>query len=119
MAMLSSLPSPISSAIANSIDSQSLMCCPNSSSIAPRSSAFAFTRRKRLRPLFASHICAPTIDKSLLVFAETASEHQLWAAACLRVRSFYEFDPSAYAIQVSRFFFFFLVISSSDSLLGL
>ncbi|XP_007013990.2 PREDICTED: uncharacterized protein LOC18589103 isoform X1 [Theobroma cacao] len=39
------------------------------------------------------------IDKSSLIVAETASEDQLWAAACLRVRSFYDFQASSYGIQ--------------------
>ncbi|XVF34300.1 hypothetical protein REPUB_Repub18cG0047700 [Reevesia pubescens] len=41
------------------------------------------------------------IDKSnsSLIVAETASEDQLWAAACLRVRSFYDFQASSYDIQ--------------------
>ncbi|XWS16917.1 hypothetical protein CRYUN_Cryun33cG0022700 [Craigia yunnanensis] len=40
-----------------------------------------------------------SIDKSSLIVAETASEDQLWAAACLRVRSFYDFQASSYGIQ--------------------
>lgn len=41
------------------------------------------------------------IDKSFLNLAEAFSEEELWAAACLRIRSFYEFRPSAYGIRVS------------------
>ncbi|OMO72762.1 hypothetical protein COLO4_27474 [Corchorus olitorius] len=39
------------------------------------------------------------IDKSSFIVAETASEDQLWAAACLRVRSFYDFQASSFGIQ--------------------
>ncbi|XWS70900.1 hypothetical protein CRYUN_Cryun03dG0089800 [Craigia yunnanensis] len=39
------------------------------------------------------------IDNSSLIVAETASEGQLWAAACLRVRSFYDFQAFSYGIQ--------------------
>ncbi|XP_052199028.1 uncharacterized protein LOC127806073 isoform X2 [Diospyros lotus] len=37
-----------------------------------------------------------TLDKSALKVAEAAaaSEDQLWAAACLRIRSFYDFQPT-------------------------
>ncbi|XP_010433270.1 PREDICTED: uncharacterized protein LOC104717417 [Camelina sativa] len=57
--------------------------------------------RFRFRPA-ASHICAPAIDKSTFVVSETVSEDELWAAACLRVRTFNEFNPSAYNIQDHR-----------------
>ena len=64
---------------------------------------------RRQRPIAYSHLSshlpstldANTIDKSLLSLAEAFSEEELWAAACLRVRSFYEFRPSAYGIRVS------------------
>ncbi|KAF3961621.1 hypothetical protein CMV_013782 [Castanea mollissima] len=41
----------------------------------------------------------PQVDTSLLNVAEAFSEDQLWAASCLRVRSFYNFTPTAYAIH--------------------
>ncbi|KAM7252752.1 hypothetical protein ACFE04_008261 [Oxalis oulophora] len=47
----------------------------------------------------ASHVCSPRLDKSSLLFAETTSENELWAAACLRVRSFYNLSPSTYRVQ--------------------
>ena len=50
-----------------------------------------------------------SIDKSSLIVAETASEDQLWAAACLRVRSFYDFQASSYGIQVRLSFSFFKI----------
>lgn len=70
-----------------------------------RSSPSIPSRRFRLRPVSASHVCAPAIDRSTIVISETASEDELWAAACLRVRTFNEFNPSAYNIQVSSSFY--------------
>ncbi|XP_010438511.1 PREDICTED: uncharacterized protein LOC104722104 [Camelina sativa] len=57
--------------------------------------------RFRFHPA-ASHVCAPAIDKSTFVISESVSEDELWAAACLRVRTFNEFNPSAYNIQDHR-----------------
>ncbi|KAK3005579.1 hypothetical protein RJ639_017264 [Escallonia herrerae] len=45
----------------------------------------------------ASQLCTHenlTIDKSSLNVAVANSEGELWAASCLRVRSFYSFQPS-------------------------
>lgn len=60
---------------------------------------------RRQRPIASSHLSSTLdtnpIDKSFLNLAEAFSEEELWAAACLRVRSFYEFRPSAYGIRVS------------------
>ncbi|ESQ54454.1 hypothetical protein EUTSA_v10025984mg [Eutrema salsugineum] len=67
-----------------------------------RSSPSIPSCRFRLRPVNASHICAPAIDRSTIVISETASEDELWAAACLRVRTFNELNPSAYNIQDHR-----------------
>uniref|UniRef100_A0A1J3DRF2 N-acetyltransferase domain-containing protein n=1 Tax=Noccaea caerulescens TaxID=107243 RepID=A0A1J3DRF2_NOCCA len=67
-----------------------------------RSSPSIPSRRFRFSPVYASHVCAPAIDRSTIVISETASEDELWAAACLRVRTFNEFDPSAYNIQDHR-----------------
>ncbi|KAF8045814.1 hypothetical protein N665_4382s0002 [Sinapis alba] len=58
--------------------------------------------RFRLRPISASHILAPAIDRSAIVISETVSENELWAAACLRVRTFNELNPSSYNIQDHR-----------------
>ncbi|XVF88061.1 hypothetical protein PTKIN_Ptkin19aG0018900 [Pterospermum kingtungense] len=60
--------------------------------------------RFRFQPVAAAttthhHQQSIPIDKSALIVAETASEDQLWAAACLRVRSFYGFQTSSYGIQ--------------------
>ncbi|KAF9680602.1 hypothetical protein SADUNF_Sadunf06G0138800 [Salix dunnii] len=58
------------------------------------------SRRLCLYPITATHVVAPNlIDKSSLIISETSSEDQLWAAACLRVRSFHEFKPSTFGIQ--------------------
>jgi hypothetical protein len=60
------------------------------------------SRRLCLYPISATRVVTPHhIDKSSLTISETSSEDQLWAAACLRVRSFHEFKPSTFGIQVS------------------
>ena len=88
-------------------------------------SSFSFQRTlycsRRLQPQLtvASHLCTTTtattttVDTSLLNVAEAFSEDQLWAASCLRVRSFYNFAPTVYAIHVSPLntFFSFLFCS--------
>ncbi|PSS04310.1 Acyl-CoA N-acyltransferase protein [Actinidia chinensis var. chinensis] len=48
--------------------------------------------RRRLPTAVASHLCNPTkLDKSALIVAEATSEDELWAAACLRIRTFRNF----------------------------
>ncbi|XP_034699011.1 uncharacterized protein LOC117924495 [Vitis riparia] len=91
MAVLSSSLPPLSNSLPTSTSSSNL-CCPRI-----YSSSSYHLRRRLLRPIIASQLCAPQtfkIDKSSLVVAETVSEDQLWAAACLRIRSFYQFGPS-------------------------
>ncbi|XP_051120551.1 uncharacterized protein LOC127244180 isoform X2 [Andrographis paniculata] len=39
------------------------------------------------------------IDCSLLSVSAACSEEELWAAACLRVRTFYDFDPEMFGIE--------------------
>ncbi|KAG8372473.1 hypothetical protein BUALT_Bualt12G0069800 [Buddleja alternifolia] len=39
------------------------------------------------------------IDRSLLSVSETRSESELWAAACLRVRTFYDFNQQTFGIE--------------------
>ncbi|KAK9275284.1 hypothetical protein L1049_022546 [Liquidambar formosana] len=59
-------------------------------------------RRHQLRSITASQLCtheALTIDRNALNVAENVSEAELWAAACLRVRSFYHFQPSSFGIE--------------------
>ncbi|XP_034926828.1 GCN5-related N-acetyltransferase 7, chloroplastic isoform X2 [Populus alba] len=59
------------------------------------------SRRLCLCPISATHVVTPHhIDKSSLTISETSSEDQLWAAARLRVRSFNEFKPSTFGIQL-------------------
>lgn len=67
--------------------------------------------RLRLRPISASHILAPAIDRSAMVISETVSEDELWAAACLRVRTFNELNPSSYNIQVSSSPYYICLVS--------
>ncbi|KAJ0030598.1 hypothetical protein Pint_14270 [Pistacia integerrima] len=58
------------------------------------------------RPVTALHVCTPphrgefiSVDKASLMVEETTSDDQLWAAACLRVRCFYEFEPNTFGVQ--------------------
>uniref|UniRef100_A0A7N0US25 Uncharacterized protein n=1 Tax=Kalanchoe fedtschenkoi TaxID=63787 RepID=A0A7N0US25_KALFE len=50
--------------------------------------------KRRLKPLISAQLCAPEtliLDKSKLSVGETVNEEELWAAACLRVRTFNDF----------------------------
>lgn len=86
----------------------------------PNSCGFAIARR----PITALHVCTPphhpgfiSVDKASLIVDETTSDDQLWAAACLRVRCFYEFEPNTFAVQVSCWIYFinfFLFLLSRD-----
>lgn len=86
-------------------------CRLSSSSSSPLHTSMAASRRLRCRPIAASSLCtdnqtippSSAIDRSAVSVAEAFSEDQLWAAASLRVRSFYEFNPSSYRIEVSLF----------------
>lgn len=55
-------------------------------------------RRRLITAVASSHLCNPEtptkLDKSALRLAEAVSEDELWAAACLRIRSFNDFRPS-------------------------
>lgn len=96
-------------------------------------SAFTLSLRFPLRPINLLHVCTPphqedslSIDKSSLVVDETTAEDQLWAAARLRVRSFHQFDPDSFGVQVSplsriflSFFLFFFKHESHFSYLFL
>ncbi|PON56033.1 FkbH domain containing protein [Parasponia andersonii] len=47
-----------------------------------------------------NHTLPPfTIDHSAVSVAQAFADDQLWAAACLRVRSFYDFHPTSYRVQ--------------------
>ncbi|XP_008223557.1 PREDICTED: uncharacterized protein LOC103323347 [Prunus mume] len=61
----------------------------------------------RRRPITACQLCTHKqsvrhFDQSTLTVAEGSSESELWAAACLRVRSFYHFKPSMFGLQDHR-----------------
>ncbi|WCJ30195.1 Acyl-CoA N-acyltransferases (NAT) superfamily protein [Euphorbia peplus] len=57
----------------------------------------SLSRRFPIRPITACHICTPPeLDKSSLIIAPTQAEDQLWAASCLRVRSFHNIHSSTY-----------------------
>lgn len=49
----------------------------------------------------ASQLQTLKIDKSSLNISEAVCDAELWAASALRVRSFYDFKPNSFAIQVS------------------
>ncbi|KAK4756984.1 hypothetical protein SAY87_007111 [Trapa incisa] len=59
-----------------------------------------------LKPIAAARVCPEEthyrIDKSLVKLSEAVAEEELWAAACLRVRTFYDFDPAAFRAQDHR-----------------
>ncbi|GLT49632.1 hypothetical protein SLA2020_231770 [Shorea laevis] len=95
-------PAPSSSTLFLPIASPSPRCCPS----CHQPSASATSLLISLRPVAASQVCPSThqpqpilIDKSSLIVSEAASEDQFWAAASLRVRTFYNFQPSSYGIQ--------------------
>ncbi|PIN22089.1 Histone acetyltransferase [Handroanthus impetiginosus] len=50
-------------------------------------------------PQVASPSRTSIIDRSLLSVSETCSEDELWAAACLRVRTFYNFNEQTFGIE--------------------
>ncbi|XP_021818845.1 uncharacterized protein LOC110760824 isoform X2 [Prunus avium] len=70
-------------------------------------SASPASLRVRRRPVTACQLCTHKqsvrqFDQSTLTVAEGSSESELWAAACLRVRSFYHFKPSMFGLQDHR-----------------
>lgn len=79
--------------------------------------------RRLLKPIAATHLCPEEthhrIDKSLVKISEAVAEDELWAAACLRVRTFYDFDPTTFRVQVSTPPIPLLtILSNSLSLMG-
>ncbi|XP_014620849.1 uncharacterized protein LOC114382170 isoform X1 [Glycine soja] len=82
----------------------SLCSCP----LIPSSSSFPLTSsnlygfsnifRTQIQSSAATNICTQKIDTTLLTIAESFYEDELWAAACLRVRSFNQFRPDAFGI---------------------
>ncbi|KAJ9162870.1 hypothetical protein P3X46_022612 [Hevea brasiliensis] len=94
MAILSSYLSPLT--ISLSITCPNFCNSLNSTAFLQQSTSHRF----HIRPIAASQVCTPhEVDKSSLIIAETEAEDELWAASCLRVRSFYEFTPSSYGLQ--------------------
>ncbi|KAI4335480.1 hypothetical protein L6164_014121 [Bauhinia variegata] len=81
-----------------------------------KSCASAISGRVIHRPLSSSNICtqeSAKVDSPLLSITESFYEDELWAAACLRVRSFHDFAPDTFGIQVSlRFPFLSLCVCS-------
>ncbi|XP_016685517.1 uncharacterized protein [Gossypium hirsutum] len=97
MALLISLPPP--SSPSSSSPSFSSHCFSISLSSGHQSG-----RRIRFLPVAATTTThnrqhSIPLDKSWLAVAEASEEDQLWAAACLRVRSFYDFQDSSYGIH--------------------
>lgn len=94
-----------------------------STAMATQSSSFAGSLRRPIRhcrlPITASHLCThshtfpSTFDRSLVTIDEAFSDDQLWAAACLRVRSFYHFQPNSFGVQVSLLVLTFMFVSHS------
>ncbi|TYI68694.1 hypothetical protein E1A91_D08G107100v1 [Gossypium mustelinum] len=97
MALLFSLPPP--SSPSSSSPSFSSHCFTIS-----LSSGHQSCRRIRFLPVAATTTThnrqhSIPLDKSSLAVAEASEEDQLWAAACLHVRSFYDFQASSYGIH--------------------
>ncbi|TYI14287.1 hypothetical protein ES332_A08G111500v1 [Gossypium tomentosum] len=97
MALLFSLPPP--SSPSSSSPSFSSHCFSISLSSGHQSG-----RRIRFLPVAATTTThnrqhSIPLDKSWLAVAEASEEDQLWAAACLRVRSFCDFQDSSYGIH--------------------
>ncbi|KAE8663785.1 Detected protein of confused Function [Hibiscus syriacus] len=80
-------------------------CFSSSFSSGHRSSAVVTTGRPIRFPAVAAattthhHQQSLPIDRSSLAVAEAVEEDQLWAAACLRIRSFNDFQSSSFGIQ--------------------
>ncbi|KAI4344358.1 hypothetical protein L6164_011592 [Bauhinia variegata] len=67
-----------------------------------QSCAPAISGRIILIPLSSSNICtqeSAKVDASLLTITESFYEDELWAAACLRIRSFHDFKPDTFGVQ--------------------
>lgn len=77
---------------------------PNLSRSSPRYCQLSDHKTPPLSPLPRSRIART--DKSLLNVSESFSEAELWAAANLRVRIFYQFNEQTFGIEVSAHFLF-------------
>ncbi|KAL7224570.1 hypothetical protein ACSBR1_025939 [Camellia fascicularis] len=94
--LLSPPPPPPSS---SSSSSSTPIFPSSSSSFKPRFASHCLSRPISI----ASHLCAPKtptrLDKSALTVAEAASDDELWATSCLRIRCFYDFHQSSFGIE--------------------
>jgi len=66
--------------------------------------AFSINHRFQIHSSDSTNIFTQKLDTSLLSITESFYEDELWAAACLRVRSFNQFRPDAFGIRVSLSF---------------
>lgn len=67
-------------------------------------SAFSVNLRTQIHSSASTNIFTQKLDTTLLSIAESLYEDELWAAACLRVRSFHQFRPDTFGVQVSLSF---------------
>lgn len=81
---------------------------PSYSSLTSNFHAISNLRTQIQSSAASTNICTQKIDTSLLTIAESFYEDELWAAASLRVRSFNNFPPDTFGLQVSLPFFTFL-----------
>ncbi|XP_028063408.1 uncharacterized protein LOC114266688 isoform X2 [Camellia sinensis] len=104
-------------AILTMISPPPLLSPPPSSSSSSSSTSIFPSSSSSFKPIFASHclsrpisiashLCAPKtptrLDKSALTVAEAASDDELWATSCLRIRSFYDFHQSSFGIEFAE-----------------
>ncbi|QCD80452.1 uncharacterized protein LOC114177771 [Vigna unguiculata] len=61
--------------------------------------AFSINHRFQIHSSDSTNIFTQKLDTSLLSITESFYEDELWAAACLRVRSFNQFRPDAFGIR--------------------
>ncbi|BAT76667.1 hypothetical protein VIGAN_01470600 [Vigna angularis var. angularis] len=62
-------------------------------------SAFSVNFRTQIHSSASTNIFTQNLDTTLLSIAESFYEDELWAAACLRVRSFHQFRPDAFGVR--------------------
>ncbi|XP_062078552.1 GCN5-related N-acetyltransferase 7, chloroplastic isoform X2 [Humulus lupulus] len=105
MAILSSTP-PVLPISHRSRTSTSPSCFTTSLAPTITTTTTASAARCRRRPLSIVAVCTDnqtippfTIDHSTVCVAEAFAEDQLWATACLRVRSFYDFQSNSFRIE--------------------
>ncbi|XP_061347465.1 GCN5-related N-acetyltransferase 7, chloroplastic isoform X2 [Gastrolobium bilobum] len=72
----------------------------SNSTLASNCYAFSISNlRTQIQSSVSTNVCTQKIDTTLLTIAESFYEDELWAAACLRVRSFHEFRPDTFGVQ--------------------